>query len=91
MGVEIDWRSKAFSRWRRLGPYLEGTGPVALLAYCPPAVTVYLFDTTEEAEARKAFLDAMSCGSGCWRSGDVHQVIDMRARQKAKTPLFLRV
>jgi hypothetical protein len=74
---EIDWKARAWRRWRR-AYWIEGDGPVALLAHCG-VLTVTLHDSVADAEDDRIIKDGGPCGSRC--KGD-HEIVDMRNRRK---------
>jgi hypothetical protein len=67
------WRAEAQKRWGKEAESIHGDGQFALLAWCR-VLTVTLWQTREEAEEQKKFIDRTGCGGFC--SGD-HEIIDL--------------
>lgn len=72
------WRKTAECIWPR-AVWVTGEGRFALLARCH-VLTVTLWETPEEAEERKRFIDRTACGGRCHRD---HKIIELAASIRA--------
>ncbi len=73
---ESKWEKEANRRWGKKGYYIEGDGPFAVLAWCGrhDEMSYSLWQTREEAEREKAFIDRSGCGGSCIRH---HEILEM--------------
>jgi hypothetical protein len=73
------------ARARALRPkaiWIEGDGQYASVSDCPPGSTIYLFETQEEAEGAKDFIDSLGCGGRC-RGKHGHTVVELKGTNHA--------
>jgi len=64
------WYRYAECRFKAL--WAAGSGPWASFSDCPRGRTIQLYDTREEAERAKEFIDKWMCGGLCCRA---HRVV----------------
>jgi hypothetical protein len=79
----VDWERIAKRKWPD-AYILRGNGPFAVLAYCPRAFTICLYETREAADAAKAVIDRLGCGGRCQGASE-HVVVEMKQPRKART------
>lgn len=54
----------------RRAAWIDGTGPIALLAWCD-VLTVTLHQDLESAEKSRSFIDDLACGHACTRRHEI--------------------
>jgi hypothetical protein len=77
----VDWNKRARRRWPS-AEWIEGDGPIALVAYCRH-LTVTLWQNSDDANGEKKLIDDTGCGGRCGRR---HEAIDLRKRQSRPRP-----
>ena len=74
MPRKTQWQSKANRLWGKRAEWVVGEGQFALLAPCR-VLTVTLWETRDEAEKQKTFIDQTACCSQC--TPNLHEIVEI--------------